>query len=77
MAAIIICIAIAAGCHNANEENSKYKDDSLWLCKPGLTHNYCLDDLTATEILPDNSHTIRTHEPAQKTDVIALYLSHG
>jgi len=74
MARIIVWAVLAAGCRVPSEETSKYNDDSLWLCKPGLTHDYCFDDLSATEILSDNSRAPQTHEPAQKTDVDCFYI---
>jgi Protein of unknown function (DUF3089) len=33
-----------------------YSMDSMWMCKPGLTQNYCLQDMEeATEALPDGT----------------------
>jgi hypothetical protein len=33
-----------------------YGDDKLWMCKPGLQKNYCLEDIAdATEALPDGT----------------------
>jgi len=74
MAGIIVCAIFAAGCRSGVEDSNKYKDNSLWLCKPGLTHDYCFDDLTATEILPDTSRVLRNHEPSQRTDVDCFYI---
>ena len=74
MAGIIVCAIFAAGCRSGVEDSNKYKDNSLWLCKPGLAHDYCYDDLTATEILPDTSRVLRTHEPETKTKVDCFYI---
>lgn len=27
----------------------------MWMCRPGLPKNYCLEDMDATEALPDGS----------------------
>ncbi|HKU38806.1 MAG TPA: DUF3089 domain-containing protein [Polyangiales bacterium] len=33
-----------------------YADDKLWMCKPGLARNYCLENIAdATEALPDGT----------------------
>jgi hypothetical protein len=33
-----------------------YADDKMWMCKPGLAKNYCLENIAdATEALPDGS----------------------
>ncbi|MDD9941365.1 MAG: DUF3089 domain-containing protein [Myxococcales bacterium] len=33
-----------------------YTDDGMWLCKPGIAPNYCIEDIAdATEALPDGS----------------------
>jgi len=34
-----------------------YADDKLWMCKPGLQHNYCLEDIAdATEAVADGTY---------------------
>lgn len=37
-------------------KSENYDDDKLWLCKPGIAKNYCLEDIAdATEALPDGT----------------------
>ena len=37
-------------------KSENYGDDKLWMCKPGLSKNYCIDDIAdATEALPDGT----------------------
>ena len=37
-------------------ESDIYSSDDMWMCKPGLTHNYCIEGIAdATEALPDGS----------------------
>ena len=34
-----------------------YADDKMWMCKPGLAKNYCLENIAdATEALPDGTY---------------------
>ncbi|MDD9940741.1 MAG: DUF3089 domain-containing protein [Myxococcales bacterium] len=36
--------------------SENYARDDMWMCKPGLAHNYCIEDIVeATEALPDGS----------------------
>lgn len=46
-----------------------YADDSAWACKPGAANNPCLEDLDATEVLPDGT-TKPAPEPAPTTHAI-------
>lgn len=51
-----------------------YDDDALWMCKPGLDRNYCLDDMVdAIEFLPDGSHVPFTDYAATTHAVDCLY----
>jgi hypothetical protein len=64
-------------CGGTKENNTvanPYADDSLWLCQPGLSHDYCLDDLTATEIKPDGSLLTVPFTPAAQTDFDCFYI---
>lgn len=70
---IFILLAVSIGCEK-EKESSKYADPSMWLCKPDLEHNYCYDDLTATEIMPDGSMVERTHTLAQEPEFDCFYI---
>ena len=42
-----------------------YVDDDLWLCKPGIAIDRCLElDQTITEVYEDGSFAVFEHEPA-------------
>lgn len=61
--------------NNSNPETANpYADDSLWLCKPGLSHDYCFDDLTATEIKPNGTSQAIPFTPAAQTDFDCFYI---
>ena len=65
----------SGGGENANPETANpYADDSLWLCKPGLTPNHCFDDLTATEIKSDGTTLTVPFTPAAQTDFDCFYI---
>ncbi|HKU43982.1 MAG TPA: DUF3089 domain-containing protein [Polyangiales bacterium] len=39
-----------------NYKSEIYSQDKMWMCKPGLAKNYCLEDIAdATEALPDGT----------------------
>src|SRR5262245_58482917 len=39
-----------------NYKSEIYAQDKMWMCKPGLAKNYCLEDIAdATEALPDGT----------------------
>ncbi|MCX5858390.1 MAG: DUF3089 domain-containing protein [Proteobacteria bacterium] len=64
-------------CGGTKENNTvanPYADDSLWLCKPGLSHDYCFDDLTATEIKPNGASLAVPFTPAAQTDFDCFYI---
>jgi len=71
----LLLFQCGGGGKNSNPETTNpYADDSLWLCRPGLPHNYCLDDLTATEIKPDGSTEAVSFTPAAQTDFDCFYI---
>jgi len=52
-----------------------YGDDALWLCKPGIANDYCLDsDLDATATLPDNSTEVETFSAGGDHDFDCFYI---
>lgn len=69
-----LAAGLMMGCRETVFESGKYSADSMWLCKPGPGHNYCLDDLTATEMMPDGSRVVRPFTPAAKPDVDCFYI---
>ena len=52
-----------------------YGDDALWLCKPGIANDYCLDsDLDATVVLPDNRTEIETFSGSDDQGFDCFYI---
>jgi len=70
---LLLFLGLLSQCGGTKEDNP-YADDSLWLCKPGLSHNYCFDDLTATEIKPDGFTASVPFTPAAQTDFDCFYI---
>lgn len=56
------------------KELNPYRDENLWLCKPGIDKNYCYGDLTATEILPDGSKKIVLHILEKNPEIDCFYV---
>ncbi|MEO8605081.1 MAG: pectin acetylesterase-family hydrolase [bacterium] len=45
--------------------SARYGDESLWLCRPGLSHDECFSNsLDATAIAPDLALSVEPHVPA-------------
>ncbi len=70
---VLITGAVILQCAGSKETN-RYAQTSLWLCKPGIEHNYCYEDLTATEILPDGTRRIEEHIPAEDPAFDCFYI---
>lgn len=52
-----------------------YTDDSMWLCKPGMTENQCfVNGLNSTRILPDNSTAFEAHTGSETHDYDCFYV---
>lgn len=52
-----------------------YTDDALWLCRPGLAHDACLDaDLTATELHADGTRSTVTSTAATAPPYDCFYI---
>jgi len=52
-----------------------YADEALWLCKPGITTDRCLElDQTVTYVYEDDSMATFEHEPAQNPDFDCFYV---
>lgn len=54
--------------------SQQYSNDAMWLCRPGLEHNYCRDDLTATSVTPDGSQRVIPHKPAKRPAFDCFYV---
>jgi hypothetical protein len=54
--------------------SKQYSNDAMWLCRPGLEHNYCHDDLTATEVAPDGSQRVIAHNAAKHPAFDCFYV---
>jgi hypothetical protein len=51
-----------------------YADDTLWMCKPDLETNHCLDDIVdVTEVLPDGSRVPFTDYAATTHSIDCVY----
>ena len=66
---MVACLALTTACGGSEPSEeagpNRYLDESLWLCRPGMSDDQCqVHDLTATEILADNSTALVEHEPA-------------
>jgi len=53
---------------------NRYRDPSLWLCRPDLKKNYCYEDITATEFLPDGSTVVVPHQPSENPLLDCFYV---
>lgn len=70
----IFLIALLAIYCSSQESSNPYRDDNLWLCKPGIESDYCYGDLRATEILPDGTTRIVEHLPEQNSEIDCFYI---
>lgn len=74
-------VALAA-CHDGSsnsppppEVEGPYASDDLWMCKPDLDRNYCLDaDLDVTFIWSDTSFEFKEHEVAADPEFDCFYV---
>ena len=51
-----------------------YADDASWLCRPDVPDDACAQDLDATEVEPDGSLEVVTHEPAEEPGIDCFYV---
>ncbi len=58
----------------AGYSSPTYSNDSMWLCQPGLTHDYCFDNIDATEVLPDSSLQLVPRSPVTDTSFDCFYV---
>ena len=54
--------------------SARYRDDSMWLCRPDLARGPCHGDMTATEIRPDGTQAVVRHVPAAAPTVDCFYV---
>lgn len=52
----------------------RYKDDALWMCRPGLEGDRCATNLDATEIRPDGTKVLVPHVPDENPAVDCFYV---
>ncbi len=79
---VVLLVALGgltSACDSSDEpeapQPNRYRDESLWLCWPGMSDDQCYaHDLTATEILPDNTTRIVEHEPASEPGYDCFYV---
>jgi hypothetical protein len=77
--ATLFCIALTA-CSDGNDttlslDPNPYEADELWLCKPNLANNHCLDlDQTTTYVYSDNSQAVFEHTPAADPQFDCFYV---
>ncbi|UTW47120.1 DUF3089 domain-containing protein [Bacterioplanoides sp. SCSIO 12839] len=67
----------ACGSDSDNNDNnpSRYADDSLWLCKPGIDNDRCQTvDLDVTLVDPDANTSVVTHEIADNPEFDCFYV---
>jgi Protein of unknown function (DUF3089) len=48
--------------------------DTVWLCKPGLADNPCLDDLTTTVVKPSGATRVERSRPARRPRIDCFYV---
>ena len=58
----------------AGYSSQTYSKDSMWLCRPGLAHDHCFDNIDATEVLPDNSLRVVPRAPAADPSFDCFYI---
>jgi hypothetical protein len=77
---ILLCCALTSvlgACSDSNDSPrpGPYADDSLWLCKPGIASDRCLElDQTTTWILEDGSQVVYEHEVALEPPFDCFYV---
>jgi Protein of unknown function (DUF3089) len=86
---LVVAVALVAGCGDDDRSQSAgsasfnpfagysspvYSKDSMWLCRPGLPHDYCFDNIDATEVLPDDSLEVVHRSPAADPSFDCFYV---
>jgi len=53
---------------------SEYCQDDLWVCRPGIAHDYCAEEQTATVIGADGTQSTETLPKATNPEVDCFYI---
>ncbi len=86
---LFLTAVVAAGCGDSNEgqlaggaafnpfagyRSQIYSNDAMWLCRPGLAHDHCFDNIDATAALPDGSLEAVPYSPAANPSFDCFYI---
>ena len=78
LVAAFLCISLLVGACSDSSDSTKpnpYTADELWLCKPGLESDACLDvDLTTTYVYSELSTAVFEHTPAVDPDYDCFFV---
>lgn len=74
-----LCLPMLWACSDSSDSRppppGPYADDALWLCKPGMANNYCLElDQTITQVYEDGSQAVFEHEVVSDPDFDCFYV---
>ncbi len=75
-----VVLALLAACGDGGDggddfEPGPYADDALWLCKPGIALDRCLElDQTITYVYEDGNRAVFEHEPAVDAQFDCFYV---
>jgi hypothetical protein len=69
-AAVCLSAALIFALASAGGASAK----TVWLCKPGLKDNPCLDELTTTVVRADGTSRIERRRPARKPEIDCFYV---
>jgi hypothetical protein len=69
-----IALTVAAALVALSAAASTASAETVWLCKPGLADNPCLDDLTATVVKPSGATRVERSRPARRPRVDCFYV---
>ncbi len=51
-----------------------YEDPAMWVCRPEHEYNFCMHDMSATEMLPDGSRQVIQLERAENPEFDCFYV---
>jgi hypothetical protein len=67
-------VAVIAALVALSTSVSTASADTVWLCKPGLADNPCLDDLTTTVVKPSGATRVERSRPARSPRADCFYV---
>jgi hypothetical protein len=70
----VLLATVAATCLLAIPATASAADKTTWLCRPGLTNNPCVTDLTTTVLNADGSSTTEAAANAKKPAIDCFYV---